>query len=344
MKGGAALPSVIERDPTRRVRLPRSRRSPLERIVRRIVLALGLIVFTAVLAYLERDGYVDADGTAVSLLDAFYYATVSITTTGYGDIRPESDSARLVTTILITPARILFLIILVGTTLEVLAEDTREAVRVGRWRRMLRNHVIVCGFGTKGRSAVESLLAHGVETSDIVVIDENAAARGAAETLGLTTVAGSAALAEVLRAAGIERARSVIVAPNRDDAAVLITLTAREHNPGASIIAAVREEENVHLLRQSGASQVVLTSGSAGRLLGLATQQPAAVRVIEDLLTIGEGLDVVEREVTEAGSRSDVAPDETVLAVVRGDELLRFGDPRCDQLQRGDRLVYLCSR
>jgi voltage-gated potassium channel len=334
---------VSERDPTRRVRLPHSRRSPLQRIVRRILLATGLIVFTAMLAYIERDGYADADGTAVSLLDAFYYATVSVTTTGYGDIRPESDMARLVTTVLVTPARILFLIVLVGTTLEVLAEDTRDALRVGRWRRMLRDHVIVCGFGTKGRSAVDSLLGHGVEASQIVVIDENPSACRDAETLGLATVAGSAALSEVLRAAGIEDARSVIVAPDRDDAAVLITLTAREHNANASIISAVREEENVHLLRQSGASQVVLTSGSAGRLLGLATQQPAAVRVIEDLLTIGEGLDVVERPVITPCSRAEMDVSGPVLAVVRGDDLLRFDDPRCDQLEPGDRLVMLVS-
>ena len=63
----------------------------------------------------------------MDLLDAFYYSTVTITTTGYGDVRPVSDEARLVTTILVTPARILFLIILVGTTLEILAERSRYA-------------------------------------------------------------------------------------------------------------------------------------------------------------------------------------------------------------------------
>ena len=86
-------------------------------------------MFVTLVAYLGRDGYRDNNGTPVGFLDALYYSTVSITTTGYGDITPVTDGARLATTLLITPARILFLIILVGTTIEVLAERTRTAVR-----------------------------------------------------------------------------------------------------------------------------------------------------------------------------------------------------------------------
>jgi voltage-gated potassium channel len=77
-------------------------------------------------------------------------------------VRPESDSARLVTTVLVTPARVLFLILLVGTKLGVLAERTRATYRLSRGRRTLRDHVIICGFGTKGRAAANTLLAHGV--------------------------------------------------------------------------------------------------------------------------------------------------------------------------------------
>ena len=85
-----------------------------------------------------------------------------------------TDEARLVTTLLITPARILFLIILIGTTIEVLAERTRTAFRERIWRSGLKDHTIVIGFGTKGRAAVETLLARGVERDKIVVIDSDA--------------------------------------------------------------------------------------------------------------------------------------------------------------------------
>ena len=327
------------------VQLPGGQRSPLRHIAIRLAFALGLVVFVALLTYFGRSGYVDPADDSISLLDAFYYSTVSITTTGYGDIRPESDTARLVTTVLVTPARVLFLIILVGTTLEILAERSREAYRRSRWRKTLKDHVIICGFGTKGRSAAKTLQDKGRKPAEIVVIDERADARSKAAARGLAAVEGSVASTDVLLEAGIDRARSVVVAVDRDDTAVLATLTARELNPNASIVAAVREEENVHLLQQSGASSVITTSSAAGRLLGHAVDEPRVTEVLEDLLSVGEGLDIAERVVTEdeGGPIEALKPKGLVVGVIRNDELMRFDDPRAAHVQPGDRMVYLHS-
>ncbi len=338
---------LMSNDGSSRLVLPRRSATPAADFARRIGLALGLIVLVAGVAYFDRDGYVDAKGDGVSLLDAFYYATVSITTTGYGDVRPESDSARLLTTLIVTPARILFLILLVGTTLELLTERTRETLARVRFRRRMRDHVIICGFGTKGRSAAGILMARGTRPDDIVVVDEDPNARDRALAQGFAVVVGSAADQHVLQDAGINDARVVIVAPHRDDTSVLITLTARECNPTATIVAAVREEENVHLLHQGGANSVITTSGAAGRLMGIATESPGAVEVLEDLLSVGEGLDIYEHTVTrdEAGPIESVARDGfgPVLAVLREEELLRFDDPRARVVLEGDRLVSLRS-
>lgn len=327
------------------VGLPGNRRPPLERIAWRMAIALGLIVFVALVAYLDRTGYHDSDGNPLSLLDAFYYSTVSVTTTGYGDIAPVTQSSRLITTLLVTPARVLFLIILVGTTLEILAERSRHDWRVARWRRRLHDHVIVCGYGTKGRAVVRTLLAHGTPPEDIVVIETDHEARAAAVASGLAAVAGDATQAAVLREAQVERAASVVVAPNHDPAAVLITLTARELNPSATITAAAREEENVHLLRQSGANSVIVTASSAGRLLGMATYAPRVVEVLEDLMSIGEGLDIKQRPVDahEAGPCSALPLGGPIVAIERGGETLRFDDPRAQSVEPGDRVIYLAA-
>ena len=74
------------------------------------------------------------------------------------------------------------------------------------------------------------------------------------------------------------------MAANRDDAAVLITLTVRQLNPSVPITTSVREEENANLLRQSGADMVITTSATSGRLLGLSTDAPRVVAVVEDLV------------------------------------------------------------
>jgi voltage-gated potassium channel len=328
------------------IELPEGRRHPLRTIGERLAAALGLVVLVALLTYLGRDGYVDPADDSVSLLDAFYYSTVSITTTGYGDVRPESDEARLVTTVLVTPCRILFLILLVGTTLEVLTERTRAAYRLQRWRRTLKDHVIICGFGTKGHAAVTTLLGHGYRPEQIVVVDESPPARDKATSMGMSAVAGSATTQHALIDAGIADAAAVVVAVDRDDAAVLATLTARELNPRANIVAAVREDENAHLLHESGANSVITSSSAAGRLLGLATTTPDIAQVLEDLLSVGAGLDIVERPLDESelGPLEELRSRNPVVAVSRGGELLRFDDPRAAELQAGDALVEVVSR
>ena len=192
----------------------------------------------------------------------------------------------------------MFLIILVGTTIEVLTESTRVAVRERLWRQRLKDHTIVCGFGTKGRAAIGTLLAAGTEAGQILVIDIDRDAIEEATRGGFAAIHGSASRATVLEEAEVERASAVIVASDRDDSAVLVTLTARELNPAATIVASAREAENVHLLRQSGADSVILSSGAAGQLLGQAVNSPQVVAVLEDLLAVGEGLDIIEREVS----------------------------------------------
>lgn len=328
------------------VSLPGEDASPLRKIGVRVLVAVGLVVFVALLTYIGRDGYTDPEDDSVSLLDAFYYSTVSITTTGYGDVRPVSDEARLVTTLLVTPARIIFLILLVGTTLEILAERTRTAYRLSRWRKGLRDHTIICGFGTKGRSAADILVSQGTSPDRVVVIDQRADARDHATANGFAAVAGSASEQEVLEEAGIEVASEIVIAVDRDDAAVLVTLTARELAPDATIVAAVREEENVHLLRQSGADSVISSSASAGRLLGMATQTPGISAVLEDLLSIGEGLDIVQHEIDETcDGPADPESREwgPIVAVLRDGELIHFNDERARILKVGDRAVALRS-
>ena len=209
----------------------------------------------------------------------------------------------------------------------------------------MRQHVIVCGYGTKGRSAIRSLQAGGTTPDKIVVVDPDPRAIEEANSLGLTGIVGDAGRADVLRRASVERARAVIVAANRDDAAVLITLTVRQLNPGVPITTSVREEENAQLLRQSGADTVITTSATAGRLLGLSTDSPRVVSVVEDLVTGGVGLDLQQRAV----SHGEIGLDprqlrDIVLTVTRGGRTLRFDDPLIGTLQSEDLLVVVKSK
>ncbi|GAA2697703.1 MULTISPECIES: TrkA family potassium uptake protein [Actinosynnema] len=325
------------------VKMPDTVQSPVQAIMKRVIGALAALIAAVLIVYLDRDGYRDVNGDGLSLLDAVYYATVSLSTTGYGDITPASSSARLINVLVITPLRVLFLIVLVGTTLEVLTERSRQALRIQKWRTKVRDHVVVIGYGTKGRSAVSALLGDGADPGSIVVVDTAQSALDAASAIGLVTVLGSGTSNDVLKVAGVPRARAVVVAANRDDTAVLVTLTARElARDGAQVVAAVRERENEHLLRQSGADSVVVSSETAGRLLGMATATPTVVDMVEDLLTPDSGLAIAERDVEpEEIGGSPRHLSDIVLGVVRGGKLYRIDAAEADAVEAGDKLLYV---
>ncbi|MGK8489913.1 potassium channel family protein [Nocardia asiatica] len=324
------------------LRIPEVQTSPWISLTRRVLFATALLFLAALVVYVGRDGYHDNSGNELSFLDAFYYATVSLSTTGYGDIHPVTPDARLANIVIITPLRILFLIVLVGTTLSVLTERSRQAFKIQRWRHTVRNHTVVVGYGTKGRTAIDAMLGDGVQPADIVVVDTDVVALEAAANAGLVTVHGSATQSDVLRLAGAQNADSVVVATNRDDTAVLVTLTARELNKAAKIVVSIREAENTHLVRQSGANSVVVSSETAGRLLGIATTTPTVVEMMEDLLTPEEGFAVAEREVesSEIGGSPRHLGD-IVLGVVRNGVLYRVGEPEVDAIEAGDKLLYI---
>jgi voltage-gated potassium channel len=326
------------------LRIPEPFVSPTERIVRRIIYATLALFAAVMIVYLDRDGYRDAQENPLSFLDCLYYATVSLSTTGYGDITPLTPEARLINVLVITPLRVAFLIVLIGTTVETLTSQSRQALKIQRWRSRVRNHTVVIGYGTKGRTAVAAMVGDEVAPGDIVVVDESASALERAKSAGLVTVHGDATKSEVLRLASAQHARSIIVATDDDASAVLVTLTAREIAPNAKIIAAAREAENQHLLKQSGADSTVVSSETAGRLLGIATQTPSVVEMMEDLLTPDAGFAIAEREVTpkEIGGSPRHLHD-IVLGVVRDGRLVRVDDPQVDAVEAGDRLLYIRS-
>ena len=325
------------------IRLPLVRQGPLRALAVRVTAALVLVLLTVLVIYIDRDGYRDVNEDGLTLLDCFYYAVVSLSTTGYGDITPVTPHARFINIVFITPARVLFLIILVGTTLEVLTDQYRKNIRVTRWRRKLKDHIIVCGYGTKGRAAVSALLETGYDKSRIVIVESRDEALRQAAVNGLVAIEGNATRSAVLLEAHVKNAKSVIIATDSDEASVLITLTVRQLTAGqVRIIASVREQENAALLKQSGAHHVIVSSSTAGRLLGLTTTTPPLIDVVEDLLTPGQGMALAMRsaERNEVG-RNPRELQTLVVALIRRGKVLPLGGQQSITIDTGDMLIYI---
>jgi voltage-gated potassium channel len=306
-------------------------------------MAALLVLVTVTIVFAGRDGYRDVNNDGLTLVDCVYYAVTSLSITGYGDIVPVTAGARLADVLLVTPARVLFLIILVGTTLQVLSDQYRNTLRVNRWRRKLKDHVIVCGYGTKGHAAVSALLETGYDKSRIVIVENRKDALRQAAANGLVAIEGNATRSAVLNQADVKNCKSVIIATDSDEASVLITLTVRQLTAGQiRIIAAVREQENAALLKQSGAHHVIVSSATAGRLLGLTTTTPPLIDVVEDLLTPGQGMALAMR----AAERGEVGrnPRELqtlVVALIRRGKVVPLGGETAQTIETGDMLIYI---
>ncbi|EFG08055.1 Ion channel membrane protein [Streptomyces clavuligerus] len=201
---------------------------------------------------------------------------------------------------------------------------------------------MIVGFGTKGRSAIQTLTATGLKRDQIVIVDPSGKVVDTAVAEGYNGIVGDATRSDVLIKAEVQRAGQIIICTQRDDTAVLVTLTARQLNKEAKIVASVREEENAPLLRQSGADAVITSASAAGRLMGLSVLSPSAGAVMEDLIHQGSGLDLVERPVIKAEVGMNVREtDDLVVSVLRGHRMIGYDDPAASPLQLTDRVITI---
>ena len=295
----------------------------------RLLFVVTLVALAVVIIRLEKEGLIDhSTGEHPGLVDSIYFAMVTITTVGYGDIVPISTSARLVDSILLVPIRFIVLFTFVGTAYQLVIERFQQEVRMKRAVKRLKDHVIVCGYGAPGRAAVKELLLQGTPPEQVVVLDtDEEALRDAVET-NVVAVDGDAAEESVLRSVAIDRAAFVIVCAGRDDTAVLIALTAHDLNPSATLIATCREEENVKLLQRSGANIIVSPAIAGGNLLAAATRRAHLVETMQDILSVGGTMRLDERraEPEEVGKHPSELKNLSVIRVYRGNRHYNVGE------------------
>jgi voltage-gated potassium channel len=313
----------------------------------RLALAALIVVVVMLSVYVGRGGFVDNShpGESLSFVDSVYYAATTLTTVGYGDIVPVSPSARLMNAIVLTPVRLAFLILFFGTAYEISVYFNRRAEErdVHELNKRLDQHTIICGFGTTGRAAASTLLSQGKPKSDIVIIDRTREAVDRAVEDGFTAFLGDATEEATLRRAAVHKAESVLVAPGRDDTAVLICLTVNDIEPDVNLVAAGMEEENLKLLYQAGADRVIAPAVMGGRLMAAASETQSVPWYVEQVL--GKGwTDRKEHRITaaEAGKTVEELPefhDVLVLGISRPPDLL---SDHLDtlRLQEGDIVIY----
>lgn len=310
----------------------------------RLGMALLLIFIVIMIHWWDRGGLVDNLDGHVSFTDVVYFTMISITTTGFGDIAPITDRARMVEAIIVTPIRFAVFFIFVGTAYNFIIKRSWENWRMARIQEQLSDHIVVLGYGVSGSEAVTELIERGTDPRCIVVIDPDEERLASAEAVGCNVMAGDSTRDETLKAVRISEAQTVLVSAGRDDTSILIVLTVRHLAPNVPISVVVRADDNELLARQAGANNVINPVRFTGLLLAGSAKGAHIADYLADLASVSGRVQLVEREVLpeECGtSISNLKTGGRGLRVYRNGEALGFWEDACQNLQPGDIVVEI---
>lgn len=308
----------------------------------RAALVLVALTLAGTLGYMLIEGW--------PLRDAFFMTMITLTTVGYGEVRPLHLRGEILTVALLAGgvgAVLYTLNVLVRLTLE--GELTGAlGLRRMRWRiEHMRDHAILCGYGRVGEEIARTLAGRGV---DFVVIDTDEDALERAAEAGYDRVLGDARDDETLGEAGVAQARSLIAALDSDADNSWVVLSARALNPKLWIVARADFPQSEAKLRQAGADRTVSPPSIGGKHLALAAVEPTLLDFTESVVHTAEGdltlaqLTVDEHSPLAGRAIADVLGGRasiTILGLRSGGDQLIVGPDDRTGLKPGDELILL---
>lgn len=305
-------------------------------------LIIALLLAIGTVGYMVIEGW--------NWIDALFMTVITFSTVGFGEVRPLSLQGRVFTIFLIFLG-VAFVAYgvdyLVAARWDDLFRRRRDMQKIARYR----NHVIVCGYGRVGRSAVASLQE---SKRDLVIIEKSG------ESIQMLTqtkhpfIEGDATQDEILAKAGIDHAWGLIVCTGEDSINLFVVLSARALNPNLYIVTRSVEADNEHKMRLAGANRVVSPHQIGGTHMANIMIRPhvtdffdvvtldGGIELWVEELTIGKGSQLVGKTVGEADIRRQTGV--TIIAVMQlGQTSARM--PTADtKLSAGDDLIVLGTR
>jgi len=196
--------------------------------------------------------------------DALYMTVITVSTVGYGEVKPLSDAGRLFASILIIVGFCSLAFVgqaLVESILERLWSNRSEAKKMLKTIATLKAHYIICGYGRVGAAAAERFHHGGVP---FVIIEKDAENCRRMKDKGYVYLHGDATEDDTLLKAGIKRARGLLSLLNQDPYNLFVVLSARELNPTLHVIARADHRSSEHKILQAGADTVMSPMKTAG--------------------------------------------------------------------------------
>jgi voltage-gated potassium channel len=291
-------------------------------------------------------GYIIIEGW--SFLDALYMTVIVLTTIGFHEVRPLDDSGRMFTMLLAVTGvgAILYALLAV---FQFIIEGELGSI-LGRQRMKARidamnQHYILCGFGRVGEEVAREFVAR---KTPFVVIETTQEAIERAQKRGYLLLIGDATNDDILKEAGVERARCVLAASDSDSGNTFIVLTAKALNPGIFVVARAAHPESRSRMHRAGADRVFSPYIIAGRQMAISAVQPDLVEFIDTLSAGIDGAPIIAEidvspesglaghTITAVLSRHDAV---TLLAVRHRAGQISVGPAGDTILEIGDRVI-----
>jgi voltage-gated potassium channel len=295
-------------------------------------------------------GYMAIEG--FSFLDAAYQTLTAVTTAGFGEINPLSDAGRIFTIVIIILGVTVILYVLTAV-MQIAVEGELESLFGGRRARSrikaVKNHYILCGFGRVGEEIAREFKARG---ADFVIVESSPEAIERASQRGHLLLEGDATNDDVLKTAGIERARCLLAASDSDSDNTFIVLAAKAMCPDIFIVSRAGQPESEPRMQRAGADRVFSPYIAAGRYMALSALQPILVGLVDTVVAEPGSSLLAEIEIEVDGGLArrtieevlTTSPTIVVLAIQRENGELSVGPPRQSQLDVGDKLIVMGSK
>ena len=232
-----------------------------------------------------------------SLFDALYMTVITLTTVGYAEVHPLSPPGRVFTIILLLVGVLTFFYTVTELVRVVISGEVQQLLGKRRMERSLAglsNHMIICGYGRMGRHVCWEFSREGLP---FVIVDRRPEVLRDFDLAHGIALEGDATSDEVLKRAGVERARALVTVAASDADNLFITLSARLLNDKLFIVARAEGELAEQKLRRAGANRVVTPYAIGGTKVAHAVLRPNVVDFIE-LATATEHLDLQIEETT----------------------------------------------
>jgi voltage-gated potassium channel len=295
------------------------------------------------------------------LADCLYMTVITVTTVGYGEVLPNMDVveyARMFTIVLLvfgTGTIVFFASTITAFIIEGDLKNVLFASKLKKRMKRMKDHVVVCGAGSTGRNVIEELIKTDVPVVAIDTRDDELKEIADKHPKAhYTYIVGDATDDDVIAQVNLPAARGLVAALSSDKDNLYLTVSARQQNPSARIIARCAELSHVEKIRRSGADAVVSPNYIGGLRMVSEMLRPSVVRFLDDMMrdaranyrieevTLGDGATALGETLRDARVRERFGM--TVLAMRGKDAAVWTYNPDAsEKLAPGMTLVVLGS-